>query len=416
MRIIWLSNKTLSSQDGGETGTWLDSMARGLSKSNQVMLGNIGMGPVLKVTRKDYDSIQQWIVPSTIGVGRNGLPNEKTVTDILRCVEEFSPDLVHVWGTETFWGLLTARKIIREKALLEMQGLKCAIATVYHGGLSRREQLSCMRLKEILRQSTIWQNRNRFEKWALFEKEIISQHQYIAVQTKWVEAQVKAINQACSVFKTDLLLREPFYKAVAWKFSGVRQVFCSAAYPSPFKGLHVAIKALAALRSRVPDIKLRIAGQLQKKGLRQDGYIAWINREIVKLKLEPNVEWLGPLDSAKIIEEMSMASAMIIPSYIENCCNTMQEAMMVGTPVIASFAGGLPSLAGDEESALFFPPGDETMCAQQIARVLTDRELAERLSKKAKEIAATRNDSEKIVSRQLEIYQQVISENAEKLY
>ena len=56
------------------------------------------------------------------------------------------------------------------------------------------------------------------------------------------------------------------------------------------------------------------------------------------------------------------------------------------------------------------------MCAHQLARVLTDRELAERLSKKAKEIATTRNDSARIVSRQLEIYQQVISENAEKLY
>jgi glycosyltransferase involved in cell wall biosynthesis len=355
-------------------------------------------------------------VPSTIKLRRNGLPPEETVADIVKSAEDFSPDLVHVWGTESFWGLLTARKLVRGQALLEMQGVKGAIAKVYHGGLSFREQMACIGLKEVLRQSTIWQGRRCFQIWADVEREIILQHKYISVQTKWADAQVKAINNTCTVFETDLALREPFYNALPWKFSGNHVVFCSAAYPSPFKGLHIAINATAILLNRFADIKLRIAGQLQKKGLCQDGYIAWINREIVKLKLEPNVEWLGPLDASKIMQEMSMASAIIIPSYIENCCNTMQEAMMVGTPVVASYVGGLPSIAGDEESALFFPPGDETMCAHQIAGVITDRELAERLSKKAKEIAETRNDSARIVSRQLEIYQKITSENAEKLH
>ena len=409
MKILWLSNKALASEDYGTSGTWLDAMAFGLIQSGKVALGNIATSVASKVARLDCGPIRQWIVPYETKIGRDGLPAARTVDDIIRCVAEFSPDLVHVWGTESFWGLLSARKLIRRPTLLEMQGLKYAIAKVYHGGLSHREQLSCTGLKEIVRQSTIWQGRKRFGKWALFEKEIISQHQYIAVQTKWIEAQVKTVNHGCSVFKTALLLRGPFYKAMPWKFSGNHLVFCSTAYASPFKGLHVAIEATAILRNKFPDIKLRISGPHQRKGLRKDGYVAWLNRKIIKLGLKQNIEWLGVLDATTTVAEMQMASAVLIPSYIENCSNAMQEAMVSGTPVVASYVGGLPSLADDEESALFFSPGDEIMCAYQLNRLLTEPKLAEHLSSTGKHIGTERNDPERVVSRQLEIYRQIIS-------
>jgi glycosyltransferase involved in cell wall biosynthesis len=88
----------------------------------------------------------------------------------------------------------------------------------------------------------------------------------------------------------------------------------------------------------------------------------------------------------------------------------MQEAMMVGTPVVATYTGGLPTLAKDEESALFFPPGDAAMCAFQLERVLTDVDLSLRLSNEAKKISLQRNDRTRIVQRQLDIYRQVLLE------
>jgi L-malate glycosyltransferase len=412
MRILWLSNMVLSEQDAGTSGTWLSALAQELVSSGRVDLGNISIGNVAHTCQQDYGSIRQWVVPSSAGVMRNGLPAERTVTEIINAVEEYSPDLVHVWGTESYWGLLTARKLIKHVSLLETQGLKFSIAKVYQGGLSVKEQLACVGIKEILRRSMIYQMRRRFEKWGLMEKEIIAHHLNIGVQTEWVESQVKTINRTCNTYNTDLALRVPFYKALPWEHSGNFRVFCSAAYPAPFKGLHVAIRALAILKYSIPYIRLRIAGALQRQGIRQDGYVSWLNKEVEKHGVASNVEWLGSLDAAEIVEELKTADAMLLPSYIENCSNAMQEAMMVGTPVVSSYTGGLPSLAKDGESALFFPPGDEAMCANRIERVLTERELAERLSKKAREVAEKRSDPEKIVSRQLEIYRQIISAGA----
>jgi hypothetical protein len=51
------------------------------------------------------------------------------------------------------------------------------------------------------------------------------------------------------------------------------------------------------------------------------------------------------------------------------------------------------------------------MCAYQLERVLTDATLAQRLSQASRRVAASRNDRRRIVLRQLEIYQQVLTQD-----
>ena len=410
MRILWLSNCVLSHGDHNTTGAWLDALAEQLAACGNVTLGNISSNPVRTLSRNDCGRIKQWIVPVSSTSARNGLPPNKLVGDILNTVNEFAPDLVHVWGTESYWGLLTARRFIIQPALLDMQGLKIAIAPVFAGGLSFKQQLACVGLKELIRRATIPQERKSFRKWGTFEREIIFGHRYVATQTDWIKAHVQSINPRCSIFHTDLVLRQPFYQFRSWRFSQRPVLFCSAAYALPFKGLHVAIRAAALLKRNLPNVELRIAGGHRRPGLRKQGYVAWLEQQSRRLGIAENVTWLGSLSSGQIYRELNTASAMILPSYMENCSTSMQEAMIAGIPIVASYSGGLPSLARDEESALFFTPGDEAMCAYQLERVLSNRELALRLSKNAMKIARERNDPETIGSRQLEIYRQVIDD------
>jgi glycosyltransferase involved in cell wall biosynthesis len=238
---------------------------------------------------------------------------------------------------------------------------------------------------------------------------MITAHRFITVQSSWLEAQIKAINANCTVFYNDFALREPFCESSQWQFSGRPIVFCTAAYPAPFKGLHIATRAIALIRRHIPSVMLRIAGSHGRKGIRRDGYIAWVDREIRRLKIDNHVEWLGPLSAKEIVVELQNCSAFVLPSFIEGYCVGLAEAMMVGAPSVVSFAGGAPALAIAEESAIFFPPGDEAMCAYELIRVLTDRALAESLSASARKVAFERNDVQKIIDRQLEIYEDVIA-------
>ncbi len=229
------------------------------------------------------------------------------------------------------------------------------------------------------------------------------------VQSLWVAAHVKAINPDAVLFPTELALREPFYGVPEWQYPEHHTLFCTSAAHPPYKGLHVAVRALALLKKRIPDVRLRMAGSHQRPGLRQDGYMRWLNGLILKLDLATAITWLGPLQAGQIVVELMQASAVVVPTFIENCCTAMQEGMAVGTPVVASYAGGIPSLGRDEESCLFFSPGDAAMCARQLERLLTDRELSMRLSRASRGLSALRNDKQRIVQRQLNIYEEVIN-------
>lgn len=411
MRVLWLSNKVQTNEASTGSGTWLESMAKGLVQAGEVELGNIAHGPVRKLTRKDSGEISQWVVPLA-KLGKDGLPGKTILAAIIKGAEEFEPDLVHIWGTENFWGLLTARGYLRKPASLEMQGFKMVYARTYSGGLSLREQLSCIGPKEILRGATIFQERRRFKIWGNFEKEIIRKAPNVTVQSSWMRAWVQGLNPACRIFESSLPLRDSFCNSPPWEPQKNPVLFTSAAYPAPYKGLHVAVRAVALLRHGFPGIRLRIAGAHQRPGIRQSGYISWLNREARRLSVESNLTWLGPLNGDELVREMHSSAAFVLPTFIENCCTSMQEAMMVGIPVVASYCGGLPSIGKDEESALFFPPGDEAMCAYQIRRLLTDHTLAELISQRARKTAIARNNTSLIVQRQIDIYRQILTDGA----
>lgn len=407
MRVLWLSPVCLNDRNEG-SGTWLRALAPRLISSGQVVLGNITVAPVSSITRLDYGEISQWLVSGNHNSIRNVLPSQSVIDDIRDAAKEFRPDIIHIWGTEYFWGLLTARKQLHYPALLEIQGLKGPYSRLFTGGLCFREILACTGIKEILGRSTILQNKKAFSEWARFENEIIAKHANITTQSRWVEAWIRYINPSCNLYHTELILRDAFYESEPWTPPENFNIFTSAAYSAPFKGLHDAIRATAILRDRIPSVRLRIAGGHQKKGLSKSGYVSWINRLIRKYDLYKNIEWLGLISENEITEELLNCSVALVPSHVETYCVAFAEAMKLGVPIVTSFSGGTAWLGRDEETTLFYPAGDEVMCAYQLERLLTDQDLAVRLSKKGREIADQRNDPDKIILNQLNIYKEVL--------
>jgi glycosyltransferase involved in cell wall biosynthesis len=382
-------------------------MARGLLDSDAVELGIIAPGNVKQFTRSDYRQVRQWIYPANAVLDRDHLPSSSLLRSIVAAVEDFAPDLIHHWGTEGFWGLLSARGLLKQTALLEIQGIKGLCVDDFYGGLTFSERLRCIGIKEILKCRTMRSDRCDFARWGIVEDEIIRGHRFVDVHSNWVRSHIETLKPGARLFWTDRILRAPFYTADCWEAHDRPTLFCTAAYSSPFKGLHVAIRALGLLRKRFPGVRLRIAGAHQRSGIRQDGYMRWIGRLIRQLKLDESVEWLGPLNAEQLVPELRNAAAAVIPTFVESYCVAFVEAMSIGLPVAVAYTGGTGHLGKDEETCLFFVPGDEAMCAYQLERLLTNRELALRLSQESRKIASVRNDSRRIVEQQLEIYRQV---------
>ena len=163
------------------------------------------------------------------------------------------------------------------------------------------------------------------------------------------------------------------------------------------------------VRNKYPKIKLKLAGNINVGNKLLDGYSVFLNNLIKKNGLEENVVYLGSLDENQIISHLQEANACVIPSFIETYCLAFAESMIVGTPTIASFAGAMPELAENGKEALFYNSVDYYTCAALIDKVLQDEELAERLSMNGRQRRMRENNMEAVVKTQLEIYENVLS-------
>ncbi|MDB5288273.1 MAG: hypothetical protein JWR05_3222 [Mucilaginibacter sp.] len=409
IKILWLCNVIFSDIKTASTGTWLHSMADALVNTEKVELFNITQAKVKSITREDYRSISQWLVPIE-PLKRNGLPSSKIIHEIQEIVNNVKPDIIHIWGTENYWGLLSARGYIKGNVVLEIQGLKFACAKYFYSGLSFRNILECFSLKEFLKPSVSLIGLKRsFDKWGVFEKEMLLKQNTISTQSNWVRTYVKNINPFAQILNTEIALRSEFIEANKWEADNCipYQIFTSANSSSiSYKGLHILLDAIEILKRRHPQIKLCIAGYSQT-GLRQDGYSKWLKRKIKKLGISENVEWLGPLDAKSIILQMYKANVIVVPSFIETYCLAFDEALTVGVPTVASFAGAMPELATHEKTALFFTPGDVDMCANAIERFMLDKVFAMEISFNAYDEKKTKNNSNIALS-QLEKYNQLL--------
>ena len=87
-------------------------------------------------------------------------------------------------------------------------------------------------------------------------------------------------------------------------------------------------------------------------------------------------EWLEPEEVAAALDD---ATVLTLPSWPEGMGRVVVEAFARGRGVVATGAGGIPDLVTDGVEGLLIPPADVNALAASLERVLTDRELAERL-------------------------------------
>jgi glycosyltransferase involved in cell wall biosynthesis len=411
-KVLWFSNRTIDGQDYGKSGTWLISLAPELIRSRNIKLANISVGSVKDVVRNDYGEITQWMVPPEIR-NKHGFPSHKTIEGIKRAIDTFSPDIIHIWGTEGYWGLLSAHGYIKGKCLLSIQGLITSILPVFYGGLTNRELIKCMGLREFLKpRGSLFAVRDYFMKRSIWENEIIKCHNDITVQSEWIETYIKATNPLARIYKTERVLRKEFLDERHWlnvnKSHLGRRIIFTISTGYPYKGLHVLIRSLKLIRSQFPDVVLNIGGYFLTSGIKQSGYERWITNLISELDLNMAVNFLGPLKADDIVKNLLSASVFVNPSFVESYSVSLAEALKKGTPSVVSFSGAMPELAISEDQALFFSPGDHLGCARQIMRLLDNHGLSQTLSKNASESISIRSQTSVILENQIKTYKSVL--------
>jgi glycosyltransferase involved in cell wall biosynthesis len=131
------------------------------------------------------------------------------------------------------------------------------------------------------------------------------------------------------------------------------------------------IQALPRVRERVPDARLVLAGA-------NTPYSAQLHAEAERLGVAGAVALPGFVPEPDLEALYAAASAFVFPSLNEGFGLPVLEAMGRGLPVVTSSVSALPEVAGD--AALLVDPASVDEIADATCRVLTDRELRDRLA------------------------------------
>jgi len=84
-----------------------------------------------------------------------------------------------------------------------------------------------------------------------------------------------------------------------------------------------------------------------------------------------NVLVTGQVSRKIMLRLMAQSDVLAVPSICsEGCPTVVLEAMALGTPVVATAAGGIPELVAEEDRAYLVKPGDPYDLAQSISFAL----------------------------------------------
>jgi glycosyltransferase involved in cell wall biosynthesis len=135
------------------------------------------------------------------------------------------------------------------------------------------------------------------------------------------------------------------------------------------------VDGLAAAWRRVaaadPDATLVVVG----KGSRRH-----VVDELIA-DLPGQVEYHAELSPSRVSEEIDRSRALVLPSWPEGLGRVVLEAFARGRTVVATNAGGIRDIVTDGHDGILIPVADTDALVAALRRILSDRELAERLGR-----------------------------------
>lgn len=418
MKVLWVSLvkfPPLCEHLGEPTPAhcgWMYSSAKAmLKKMPDVQLGVMVYSYGINYKQYKIEGITYYMIPSK----RIDRTSKKQIKSCRQAIADFIPDLIHIHGTEH--SLAKATCMANEhgiRMVANIQGLANPYTRYADGGLSLWDKLTNITPLDFYRGTFLLNAKRSFKHRAKCENYVITHITDIVGRTQWDHDHVMTINPQLHYHLMNETLRDSFYEEPIWNYSRCKKhtIFVSNS-GSALKGAHQVIKALPIILRSFPDTIVNFCGSSvmsnnPKEILHFQGYHLYLRRLVKRLRLQGHVRFLGSLSEAQMKQQFLDANVYVMPSAIENSPNSLCEAQMLGTPVIASYCGGTPSLLTDGHTGYFYRYEEYEMLAQTVIRLFDQNNFA-RLSSAEMEAANNRHDREKNANSLSEIYHNIMS-------
>jgi glycogen(starch) synthase len=168
----------------------------------------------------------------------------------------------------------------------------------------------------------------------------------------------------------------------------------------PQKGIEYFIRAIPSIAKRYPEAKFIIVGE------------GW-SRDILESEARASgqgrkIQFTGFASDKEVIELMTSADVLVVPSVYEPFGIVALEGMATGVPVVASQVDGLAEVIEHDRTGLFVYPRSPESIAWGIDQVLSDPDHAKWLTENAKDKLHKAYSWEAVAMKTVEVYRKVV--------
>lgn len=416
MRILWITATAGNYQSphscggGYNGGGWISSMQNELAKCDDIKLG-IAFCRNGEPAKVEQDGVVYYPIPHHTKSKKDKFfdlfkLNDATRDEVLwpyyehkfkEVIEDFKPDVIHIFGSELYHGL-AARVAGNIPMVLHIQGLlSLSIYIFLPPGISAWEFY--MSGKGLKGKYLNYQYLAYWHRSVHREKAILRAVPHVIGRTDWDRQALAVLNPKAHYHYGGEILRDIFYEEKERKMPSKPVITSTISFPT-YKGYDVILKVADILKNEMHlDFEWNVFGNVQPD---------FMEKHVGLRHKDLNINLHGVASAEDIRDALLGSTLYFHPSYVENSPNAVAEAQLVGIPVVASRVGGTDSMVEHGKTGYLYPVTDPYMAAFYIGKMIDDKEENVTIGKQAREVAKVRHNKGKIVEELLKTYQEII--------
>mgnify|MGYP000851380625 FL=1 len=403
MRILWVStspmgpaSRILKMPSPGSSGGWIQSeyealVADGTASENEMFFlcasRSVSAGEIKVAESSEGKAFCVNLPGKSFGIE----PPRKLAECISRIIENVSPDIIHIWGTESCISYGAAKFSPGIKKVVFLQGI-IGIHNRYKGGYLEREVENRRYLRGIPVKKRLVAKVKKyyFSRQKEYEKFILSVCKNVVLDSNFSASYCLSVNDNINCHYHYLKPAQS-YLLSDWNISDIENNSIFTVFgQSSEKGLHQLLKAAVIVKRHFPDLKIIVPGPFNcENGKLKDRkflslYEMWLAAFIAENGLTESVVFVGKLNTEQMIYYEKKCNLFVNPSCMEVHALSLREAMSVGMPCISSLCGSVEEFLVNGENGFVYRYEEYEMLAFLIEKLLKEPSLCERLSENAK--------------------------------
>lgn len=412
MKVLWFTNTPCGSvrrsNNNSVFGGWLISLEDEIKKHPEFSLE---VAFFSKINEKSFifDGVRYYpICTSNMSNPINRLKNrwkslkkkdEERLPYLIDIVNTSKPDIIHIHGTEESFGMICPyAKELHIPVVFSIQGVISSIKNLYFRGIPMYDAYKLDSLRDKLHLDGIRANYKYFCKRAERERLFLRDADYIFGRTFFDRECTLAINPHRNYMMLNEIMRPVFYEK-KWKGLKIEDYklpttvkILTTISSGLFKGLETILETASILKDYSG-----LNFEWKLVGYNPSSKFVRISEKTTKVNpADVNVVFCGRLGEDVLSDMLTDTDIYVHVSHIENSPNSVCEAMLVGVPTIASYAGGTASILKDDVEGKLYQDGDPLVLAGIILDYINNPSKMRYYANNARKTALERHNPARV--------------------